>query len=76
MRLWRMVDGQSGDWRARGPDGRKERRQECLRYLRYQMSVAAMLDGQSGDWRARGLVVHEFQCRGARGVRMLRQMLG
>jgi hypothetical protein len=60
MRLRRMADSQSGDWRARGPDGRKERRQERLRYLRYQMRVAAMLDGQSGDRRAWGLVVHEF----------------
>ena len=30
-----MRDGRSGDRRARGPDRRNERRQECLRYQRF-----------------------------------------
>ena len=63
MRLRRMVESRSGDRRARGPDGRKERRQECLRY---QMRSRRMLDSQSGDRRDRGLVVHEFHWRCAR----------
>ena len=31
-----MLDGRSGDRRSRGPDGRKKRRQECLRYQMLQ----------------------------------------
>jgi hypothetical protein len=41
-----MLDGRSGDRRTRGPDGRKARRQECLRYW------SAYLDGSLQVYRA------------------------